>query len=428
MIRQLALTHLLSATTLISSVVAANNPFETPDQTRNAFGQPYPSLTRKERREFSVGNSFFRDNWVQAPASTPARDGLGPTFNAVSCSACHQLDGRGVGVREGFAHVSLLFRLDGADNYGGQLNPFGLTDIPGEAKPYISFEYIRGRFEDGEEFELRKPIFRFEEWAFGKPSGQTRVSARVANQLIGLGLLEKIPASEIEQRADVNDIDQDGISGRAPYVLNLRNGRMELGRFGWKSEQPTVEQQSAAALNGDMGLTTHLFPQENCPAPQIACQQLPTGGSPEVDELILSRMTFYMQSLAVPKPRTRANATGERTFTQIGCASCHHPSYRVSGVKIFPFTDLLLHDMGEGLSDQALDGTSLATEWRTPPLWGIGLLPTVNGHTNLLHDGRARGIQEAILWHDGEARAARDRYMQLSRHERAALIEFVNSL
>jgi CxxC motif-containing protein (DUF1111 family) len=415
---------------LSAAATAADHPFETPDHTRNAFGNPFPKLNRDERREFFVGNSFFKQSWVQTGSTTTARDGLGPTFNAVSCSSCHLLDGRGPGAaREGFAHVSLLFRLEGAEaQYGGQLNPFAIQDVCGEAQPFVKFSFTKGVFPDGEEFELRQPLYEIINWMFGDPPAGTRLSPRVANQAIGLGLLEKIPAAEIEALADAEDGNGDGISGKAVHVLNLRTGTMDLGRFGWKSEQPTVEQQSAAAFNGDMGLTSSLFPQENCPAPQMACQAAPAGGTPEVEDLVLERVSFYMKSLAVPKKRELPDDRGEKIFARIGCTGCHHPSYTVENIAIFPYTDLLLHDMGPALADRSLGGDILATEWRTPPLWGIGLFQTVNGHTNLMHDGRARGVQEAVLWHDGEARAAKEAYMKLSRSEREALVSFVNSL
>ncbi len=227
---------------------------------------------------------FFRQSWVQTGSSTPARDGLGPTYNAVSCSACHFLDGRGQGIeREGFAHVSLLFRLEGAqETYGGQLNPLGIQGVPGEARPNVAHVLTKGQFQDGEEFELREPLFTFTDWILGEPPSTTRISARVANQLIGLGLLEQIPQSEIEALADPTDNDNDSISGRASYVLNMRTGEMTLGRFGWKAEQPTVEQQNAAAFLGDMGLTTSLFPVENCPTPQLACQAAPQVDRPKL--------------------------------------------------------------------------------------------------------------------------------------------------
>ena len=412
--------------------VGGADPFTTPDRTRNAFGHPFPRLTREERRTFFVGNSFFKQNWVRAPSTTTARDGLGPTFNAVSCSACHSLDGRGPGAdREGFPHVSLLFRIDKTVEYGAQLQPLAIEGVEREVRPDIRFTYTSGSFKDGEVYVLRRPDFTFTDWLLGAPLSHTRVSARVGNQLIGLGLLEAIPESEILARADPDDLNGDRISGRAARVYDVKTGQLTLGRFGWKAEQPSVEQQSAAAFNGDIGLTSSLFPEQNCPAPQLACQQALPGGEPEVEPRVLEALSFYMRSIAVPTPRAPDDpdtAHGGRIFKALGCASCHHPSYQVDGVAIFPYTDLLLHDMGKGLADRALGGAWLDTEWRTPPLWGIGLIPTVNGHMNLLHDGRARGVSEAILWHGGEALRAREEYKRLTARERAQLVRFVESL
>lgn len=409
----------------------AASPYEVNDHTRNAFSNPFPSLSREERRDFFVGNSFFRLGWTQAPASTADRDGLGPTFNAVSCSSCHLLDGRGPGVGMGFTHISLLFRLDDTPAYGNQLNPFSIDGVPGEGQSKVTMLSERGTFPDGETYELMIPVYSVENWMFGTPPAHARLSARVGAQLIGLGLLEKIPASEIESREDAEDKNGDGISGRASRVLNLRTGKIDLGRFGWKAEQPTLEQQNAAAFNGDLGLTSALFPEENCPTPQTECRNSPNGGSPEVSDEILERVTFYTRHIALP---TRRDALyedvrhGEYMFQKIGCANCHTPQYTVDGVAIFPHTDMLLHDMGEGLADRDLAGNRLATEWRTPPLWGIGLIKTVNRHDHLLHDGRARGVQEAILWHGGEGTAARESYKNLSKTDRAAIVRYVESL
>jgi CxxC motif-containing protein (DUF1111 family) len=421
---------LLALLFLILAQTAVANPFTTPDRTRNAFGHAFSNLDRNARRQFSVGNAFFRDAWVTAPASTAARDGLGPTFNAVACAACHQLDGRGIGAgREGFAHVSLLFRLQGAEDYGGQVNPFAVDGVSGEAKPMIRFVSHTGSFSDGEAYELREPIYMFLDWLLTTPPPTTRISPRVGNQLIGLGLLERIPAEEIEAQADPDDKDGNGVSGTVSRVMDLRTGQMNIGRFGWKAEQPTIEQQNAGAFLGDMGLTSSLHPDENCPAPQTLCAQTPNGGSPEVSDLILARVTLYVQHLAVPTQRVSEEAQkGEEIFRRVGCAQCHTPSYSIDGIVVYPYTDLLLHDMGEALSDRSLAGDVLPTEWRTPPLWGIGMFQIVNGHSNLLHDGRARGVQEAILWHSGEAERAKAAYTALSREERRNLILFVESL
>ncbi len=407
------------------------------DTTENAFGHPLPILTREQKREFFVGNSFFRQAWVQAPASTDGRDGVGPTWNAVSCATCHFKDGRGRGAGgkgafDGIEH-SLLYRFSDNSVYGNQLQPFGNPGIPGEARPEVTYRYFRGKYQDGDTYELREPVVNFRDWAFGKPTEDLKVSTRVANQMIGLGLLELIPEADILANVDPDDQkNADGISGEAIFVLDIATGLPALGRFGWQSEQPNVRQQTAAAFNGDMGLTTELFPEENCPAPQVKCAQAIKGGTPEVEAKAMDRITLYSSSLAVPERRNMEDPRvieGKKQFRQIGCATCHQPSWKLADDwTIYPYTDMLLHDLGMGLGDQTLARKKMRTQWRTPPLWGIGLVPTVNGHTELLHDGRARNIEEAILWHNGEAFEAKEIFLTLTREERGEIIEFIKSL
>jgi CxxC motif-containing protein (DUF1111 family) len=424
--------RLLVLAILLAGTPLKAGPFSVEDRTFNAFGHPYPSVTVEENRLFHVGNSIFRDNWVRAPSTTKVRDGLGPTFNANTCSACHELDGRGEGAAKlGFPSASLLFRIENIPGYGGQLNPLSIDGVPPEVVPNVEHALVPGLYADGTPYELRRPIYTFSQWLYGAPPATSRISPRVGQQVIGVGLLERIPADEIEAQADPDDKNQDGISGRTIQVLNLRTGQIQLGRFGWKSEQPTVEQQSAGALVGDIGVTNPLFPEENCPAPQVECQNAINGGAPEADERVLSRLVFYMTHLAVPTRRDPESAEfleGEKVFQRIGCASCHTPSYQIDGNAIYPYTDMLLHDMGAELADRDLGGNALPTEWRTPPLWGIGLIHVVNKHTNLLHDGRARGVAEAVLWHGGEGERAREAFRSLSQLERDRLVKFVNSL
>jgi CxxC motif-containing protein (DUF1111 family) len=255
-----------------------------------------------------------------------------------------------------------------------------------------------------------------------------------------MGLLEAIPGEQLMALADPDDGDGDGISGRANLVWDLRDGKLDLGRFGWKANQPSVEQQVAAAFLGDIGITSSLFPNENCPPAQADCGHAFNGGKPEIPDSRLEKVTIYTQTLAVPAMRNTEDKEvkqGARLFVQSQCSVCHtpqhetgdnHPLEPLRGQIIYPYTDLLLHDMGEGLADNRPDGLASGTEWRTPPLWGIGLVETVNGHTMFLHDGRARNLEEAILWHDGEAKESRKNFMGLTLEERNALIKFLGSL
>ena len=416
---------------------------------KNAFELSARNLDTPLRRAFEVGDSFFEQNWVTAPASTTARDGLGPTLNALSCSSCHNHDGRGRPPENAEdPERGLLLRLsilgpEGPTDepmYGGQLQDRAILGVPIEGRIGIEYEEMQGAYPDGTPFSLRIPIYNIVDPQFGPLHPEVMISPRVAPANIGMGLLEAIPEEVILAIADPDDADNDGISGRANYVWDVRNGKLALGRFGWKANQPSVEQQVAGAFLGDIGITSSLFPAENCPEGQSACNQAPNGGEPELSEGRLEKVTIYTQTLAVPAMRNTKDdqvKQGARLFVQAQCSACHTPRYETGethpleplrGQVIYPYTDLLLHDMGEGLADHRPDGLASGTEWRTPPLWGIGLIETVNGHTFFLHDGRARNLEEAILWHDGEARESRDKFMGLTLKERNALLQFLGSL
>lgn len=420
--------------------------------TSNAFGQPARNLPLELRTDFFVGNAFFNRNWVTAPSSTEGSDGLGPLFNARSCSSCHFRDGRGrppLTPDEPF--VGLLFRLsipgrseDGGPLdepvYGGQLNQQAILGVPEEGRVAVSYTEMPGAYLDGEPYSLRTPTYEFVDLAYGPLHVDAQMSPRTAPFIFGLGLLEALDESTILERADPDDRDGDGISGRPNRVWDRREQRIVLGRLGWKANQSSIEQQSAGAFLGDIGLTSPLFPAENCTAAEIACLAAPNGGEPELDQNKIDAITFYGRYLAVPARRDVDDPDvrrGEALFAGIGCADCHVTTLvtgtvadapALSEQRIHPYTDLLLHDMGSELADARPDYEADGREWRTPPLWGIGLLETVNRHTLLLHDGRARGFAEAILWHGGEGEAAREAFRALSRDARAALIRFMESL
>ena len=420
-------------------------------RTRNAFGLPARNLERDQRRTFAVGNSFFRQNWVTAPASTAARDGLGPTFNAQSCSSCHTLDGRGKPPDSpDDAERGLLFRLSipgkGSHGgpkpdpvYGGQLQDRSVLLTPVEGRMIVKYREIPGQFDDGEAYSLRAPTYQIDDTAFGPLHSGVMLSPRVAPVVVGMGLLEAIPKADILSLADPDDADGDGISGRPNMVWDVRRSELVMGRFGWKANQPTVEQQTAGAFLGDIGITSPLFPEENCPEAQRECLETLNGGSPEIPHERFAKVVFYTQTLAVPAMRNIDDpqvARGARLFAKAGCNACHtqshttgeHPIGAVSHQTIYPYTDLLLHDMGEGLADGATDFDASGREWRTPPLWGIGLVETVNKHTMFLHDGRARNLVEAILWHGGEAEKSKEQFKGFTKEERDALIKFLESL
>ena len=414
--------------------------------TPDSFGLSAPGITSEERRAFSVGNSFFRDNWVAAPASTEGRDGLGPLFNANSCSACHADDGRGrPPLARGEVGLGLVVFVsprdaDGAPHplYGKQLQDQGISGVAPEVEIVLRAVPVPGAYPDGTKFELVRWETSFERPAYG-PLGDVRTSLRIGPQVIGGGLLEAVPDAAIAARADPEDRDGDGISGRVHMVPGA-DGARRVGKFGWKASQPTLDGQVMAALHEDMGITNDAHPAESLSAGERAAVTAPSGGSPEADTHKVGRIAHYCRVLAVPMQRDAAAPTverGRRLFTDAGCTACHVPTMSTGDASpvallrnatFHPYTDLLLHDMGEGLADDRRDGDATGREWRTPPLWGIGLVETVNGHTRFLHDGRARNLEQAVLWHGGEAQRSRDRFMAMPAADRKALLAFLESL
>jgi CxxC motif-containing protein (DUF1111 family) len=416
----------------------------TDASNRNAFGNSARNLSDVDRRIFEVGDSFFTQNWVIAPSSTEARDGLGPLMNAQSCSSCHLRDGRGTTDGNG---PGLLFRLGVPDGdsvgpdpaYGDQLQDRSILDVPAEGQMRIIYTEQPGTYADGSPYTLRRPVYTLQDLAYGEVSVDVLVSPRLAPPVIGAGLLEAIPIDQILDAADPDDADSDGVSGRPNWITDPDTGDRALGRFGWKANVATVRQQVAAAFLGDLGITTPVLPDQNCTAPEIECAGAPDGGSPEASADIFDQVVFYSRTLAVPARRDLDDPgvrTGATIFGSLGCASCHRSGQStgqsdigaLADQVIYPFTDLLLHDMGPGLTDHKPDGEATGTEWRTPPLWGIGLTETVNGHMNFLHDGRARSLEEAVLWHGGEASSAAEGFKALDAEQRAELIDFIESL
>lgn len=421
---------------------------------QNAFSLPLANITRENRRAHVVGNSFFNKSWVAAPASTTARDGLGPLFHATSCSGCHTRDGRGSLPAEGETMTGLLFRISipgkgphGAPNphpvYGDQLAVRAIPGAEPEGDVEIEFEEVVGEFGDGSPFVLRKPRYELKPGeAYEADLNGIQMSPRIAPPVHGVGLLEAIPEKAILALADPDDENGDGISGRPNYVHDLVSEATVLGRFGWKANQPDVRQQTVGAFLGDMGITSSLLPLETHSAGQRAAwKNVPEDESePDLSDEILDRVVVYQQTLAPPARRDwkiEKVRRGKFLFTEAKCVACHvpvmetgsdHEIAELNGQTIRPYTDLLLHDMGEELADGRPDFEATGSEWRTPPLWGIGLNRAVNGVENFLHDGRARTIEEAILWHGGEGKASREFYRDLPKSDREAMLAFLHSL
>jgi CxxC motif-containing protein (DUF1111 family) len=437
---------------------------------RDAFSQPSEGIGFEGESKFRIGNSIFRRLWVSAPSSTDSSDGLGPLYNARGCQNCHLKDGRGHPPNANWPDddaVSMLMRISippqtddekrqlaedrikSVDEpvYGGQLQDLSIQGHDIEGRIYIDYSNIVAKLAGGRVVTLRKPSYRVGDLTAGPLHPETMMSVRVAPQMIGLGLLEAIPEDHIRANADPEDANGDGISGRANEVWSIEHDKVMLGRFGWKAGSPTVRQQSAEAFAGDIGLSTPLVRKSagDCTKAQSTCLAAPNGDSARKDGAEVSRelfdlVAFYAQNLAVPPRRNADRADvlrGKSVFHSLGCAACHVPSHKTGDLEgqphlsrqiIWPYTDLLLHDMGEGLADNRPEGRADGREWRTPPLWGIGLTEAVSRHSFFLHDGRARNLEEAILWHGGEAEKARNNYAKSRKADRESLITFLKSL
>lgn len=434
---------------------------------REAFSQPSTNLSFEDRATFFIGDGLFRRTWVIAPSSTQTADGLGPLYNARACQQCHLKDGRGhppAGPDD--SAVSMFLRLsvppqDKAQEqllasgrasvipeptYGGQLQDLAIPGHMPEGRMVISYEEQPVELAGGEVAHLRIPTYDIGDPAYGPLHPAIMLSPRVTPPMIGLGLLEAIDEADILAGADPDDADGNGISGRPNQVWSLERNTVMLGRFGWKAGQPSLMEQSAGAFAGDIGISNPLHPDPwgDCTQAQAACRSAPHGngetGGFEATAEIMGLVQFYARNLAVPA-RRNVDAPevlrGKSLFYGAGCIGCHTPkfatrtNYAVSALSnqlIWPYTDLLLHDMGEGLADHRPEGEATGREWRTAPLWGIGHTEDVSGHTFFLHDGRARNLTEAILWHGGEAESMRDAFASMPNADRDDLIAFLNAL
>ena len=418
------------------------------DATVDAFSHESPNLSAEELALHEEGDEAFEVAFVSgASKKKNVPGGLGPVFDNVSCEGCHDGDGRGRPPGPGEAFESFLFRISvpgkeggtgGTINvpmFGGQLQLRATPGLKPEAVASITYTEVAGQFADGTPYSLRVPRYEFYD-TYAPLSQKLLFSPRSAPFNFGLGLLEAIPEDSIRANEDANDANGDNISGRANVVWDAAAGRPALGRFGWKAGAPNLIQQTAGAYNGDMGVTSSMFPAESCQGDRLEC----ASHDPEVNDETVLAVARYMQTLAVPARRNLddAQATqGETIFYQVGCAGCHRPTFTtgtLAGVPsvwdqtIHAYTDLLLHDMGPDLADDRPDFQATGREWRTPPLWGIGLVQTVSGHSNFMHDGRARSLLEAVLWHGGEAKRSRDAVLALPASARAALVKFLESL
>ncbi|SLJ85569.1 di-heme oxidoredictase family protein [Psychrobacter sp. DAB_AL43B] len=446
-----------------------------------SYSKPSSNITASRKGSFFIGNAFFRQPWVIAPASTDSRDGLGALFNVAACQSCHVKDGRGHAPMTSDDDAdSLLIRLampaTTAEQrqqlqdsliekvvhpmYGGQLQDRGIQGVPAEARIAVQWTDKPVTFADGYVETLRAPIFNLTNPGYGPFDGELMVSPRIALPMIGLGLLEQIPDTDIKKQAiKANDVDSD-IKGKFNLVMDPQTGKVALGRFGWKAGQTKLLTQNQSAFNEDMGLTSNIRPTESCMPTQTACMNAATGADEqgngkqpvEVNDEVAKFVEFYTRNLAVPHRRNADDKlvlAGKKHFYDMGCQSCHTPRYQLPktdddhieqhGQVIYPYTDLLLHDMGDDLADRTIAGKlppknlqveflANSYEWRTPALWGIGLAQTVDPQATFLHDGRARTLMEAVLWHGGEAKKQQQKVLKLDKQGRAELNAFLQSL
>ena len=414
---------------------------EIADATTQAFAQPFAGLTATELDIHRKGDAAFEAIFVPG---TGVQGGLGPLFHTNSCIACHAADGRGAPPAAGEVPVGVLLRTSlpgpagseplAVDGFGGQLQPKAITHEHPEVRILVAWSDSVHTLPDGRSIPMRRPTWSVEGVGISFPA-EALVGARLAPPVFGLGALAAVSESEILRREDPSDADGDGISGRANR-LPARGGGTVVGRFGWKANTPDLLTQSAAAYRNDMGITNHVFPTEPCRGLRASCEDHPV----EVDSATLAASAFYVRTLAAPIRRSTdlpEVRRGQDLFVRFRCASCHVPELPYDAGTLLPgaragvaraYTDLLLHDMGEGLADHRPDHQASGSEWRTAPLWGIGLTETVHNRMHLLHDGRARSFEEAILWHGGEAEASREAWRGASPDDRAALVRFLQSL
>ncbi len=454
------LTILLVITTAVTCFIRCNKPDVLPDdqydnrlsgglattfdETSQAFSHGIDGLEGRDGFVHELGDKAFEQTFVSAPA--PVFGGLGYIYNNVSCISCHHNDGKGTPTA-GLQNSSLLIRvsLPGTDEhgaplsipgYGFQVQDKALLGITPEASVNIQYTSVPVSYPDGTVVTLRKPSYQLVNPYYPLPASYY-LSPRLAPPVFGIGLLDNIEASTLLSFADEDDKDGDGISGRPNYIFDTALNVLRIGRFGLKANTISLQNQVALAYQQDMGVTNYLFYDENSKS-QSQYKQDKT--IIELPDSTLNATIFYVKTLAVPARRNvndPTNKKGEALFNQINCSGCHKTTMytgyvtdvpSLSHQRIHPYTDLLLHDMGDGLADGRPDFVATGNEWRTAPLWGLGMLQKVQGVTFYLHDGRAQSIEEAILWHGGEAERSKNGFMNLSKEDRNALLQFLKSL
>ncbi len=421
---------------------------------RDAFSQHFTTLSNEDKKNFLIGNGLFRKLWVSSPSSTRSSDGLGPLFNSRSCQSCHIKDGRGHLPKNNLPQSIVIkvghykgLNLESDKIYGKQFQSFAVPGLSREVDFKIFREEFTISLKNNIFHNLSKVNFKPIRFYYGDINENNSISARVSPQVIGMGLLESITEEDILLKHDPQDNDKNGISGRANWIIEKETNNKRVGRFGHRATSPSLILQSANAFVHDMGISNPLRDNAygDCTNHQIDCKKFPTGiqldiGKTEASDLTLNKIDFYLSGLSPPKRRDVSDKNvlnGKQLFYKVGCTSCHTPKYVTSKNAKFPFlsfqliwpyTDLLLHDMGAELADYTFNNKETNREWRTAPLWGIGLAKTVNPNATFLHDGRAKTILEAIYWHGGEAANSRQKVFSSNQRDIDDLIIFLNSL
>jgi len=408
--------------------------------TANAFTFPSPNLTGSAVDKHAAGDAEFEATFVSAPAAV--NGGVGPIFSNTSCESCHPANGRS---QQLLAHISRpgldeRGRPQPVEGFGTTLEERAIFGYENEADMTVTYRDSTVALSGGETVTLRVPSYSVDN-AYRPFPPDAQVSPRAALPVFGLGLLEAVPAAALRRLAREQAREDNAVSGAINMVWNQAQQKMQVGRFGWKALAPTLREQTASAYHSDMGVTVPSRTTENGAGQPPHQEPDSLDNDPEVTSKTVTESTFYVQSLGVPARRNTSDPMvrrGKEIFTNIGCATCHRPVMEsgqlegvpsVSNQRFAPYTDLLLHDMGPALADGRPVFDASGREWRTPPLWGLGLRELVQGHNTLLHDGRARSIQEAILWHGGEAKPARERFRnKLTKEERNDLVAFLRSL
>lgn len=412
-----------------------------------------PISNLEDEDKFFLGRSFFTIPWVKAPSITAARDGLGPLFNANSCISCHPNNVKGkLFSKENSTNRSLLARISVPKNqskkhqdifykkgfipektYGEQLAINGIFGVPFEGNIKLEFEEKIVEFSDGEKVILQKPKYSLENLNYGEMEEDVIISYRLAQSLNGIGLISLILDEEILKNVDEDDKNQDGISGKANFVYSALSQKYELGRYTHKASVANLKEQVAFAASNDIGLTTTIEPEKKCTKYQKECLDAPKAkDSIDLPDFRLDAITYYLENLKTYSANkdTKEYKEGFPIFEDLSCNKCHISSFKTKlGFEISPFSDFLLHDMGEDLADNRVEFSALGNEWRTAPLWGNKINKLTNkDEARLLHDGRAKTLEEAILWHGGEAQKSKDAFLNLEKSKRDKLIKFLEEL